>query len=95
MKKGDAYSLLKDYKKAIQYYDRSIEIDFSNPSVFFNRGLAYFSISDYKNAIINFDKAIKIDPSNNLIFAKRSEAYCKLEEYEYWNEKEKNPKKLK
>ena len=70
------------------------EIDFSNPSVFFNRGLAYFSISDYKNAIINFDRAIKIDPSNNLIFAKRSEAYCKLEEYEYRNEKEKNPKKL-
>ena len=51
--------------EAIACYDKAIEIDPDNSSVFLiSKGIALFSQRKYDEAMTCFDKAIEIDPNN-------------------------------
>ncbi|AEK19716.1 TPR Domain containing protein [Methanococcus maripaludis X1] len=62
---GKAYYGKKDYKKAAEFYERSIEL---NPSCHYRRytwlGNSYHYLKDYSNAIKQYEKVIKINPTH-------------------------------
>ena len=59
----DAYKK-KNYKRAIEYYSRTISQNETNPYPYNKRGISYARIKDYDNALKDFDKAwaLSIDP---------------------------------
>jgi len=58
------YYELRNYDKAIYYYDKSIEIDKTYFYPWNNKGLALYYQRKYKDAIKCFDKALDINSSS-------------------------------
>jgi tetratricopeptide (TPR) repeat protein len=57
------YVLLEDYKKAIEYADKSIALDSkSNYTAYVNRSIAYGMLKQHDKAIADCNKAIDINP---------------------------------
>ncbi len=79
---GFFYSLAKNYKKAIENYNKAIEINPLCFTAYINRGIAYVLLSDYRRAIKDFDKAEKLDPKNPIVYTNRGIAYHNLMEEE-------------
>jgi len=73
--RGVAYRGLKDYKKAIEDYDKAIEINPQYAKAYNNRGVAYGKLKEYKKAIEDFDKAIKINPQYAAAYNNLGKAY--------------------
>lgn len=68
--------------KAIEYYDKFLEI-FPNDHKGLNyRGLANFAAKKYDKALKDFNKAISIDRAYTPAYNNRGETYFKMEEYE-------------
>jgi tetratricopeptide (TPR) repeat protein len=59
---GTFYHLLGDYKKAIDAYDKAIEIKPDHAGAWYNKGLSLARLGRYEEAIISYDKATKIKP---------------------------------
>ena len=79
--RGDAYATKRDYDRAIQDYDLSINLNptFSKP--FNNRGVAYQKKGDYDRAIKDFGEAIKLSPDYARAFANRAETHQQRHDY--------------
>jgi len=60
MNLGNAYYGLKDYKNAIKYYEKAIEIDPEHRSAYRNIGNAYYSIHNNEKYLENFKKAARL-----------------------------------
>ena len=52
------------YDRAIQDYDRAIELDPNNAGAFNNRGNAYRDKEMYERAMQDYDRALQIDPNH-------------------------------
>ncbi|MGB6873762.1 MAG: tetratricopeptide repeat protein [Dehalococcoidia bacterium] len=74
-KRGDAYSEIGDYDKAIADYNEAIELNPSDALAYFNRGYAYGEIGDYEKAIVDYSKAIELNPSDALAYYNRGLDY--------------------
>ena len=57
---GIVYSVLEDHRKAIDYYDKSLEINEFQAFVFFRRALSYYHLKDYTRSMNDLDKARKL-----------------------------------
>lgn len=57
-RRGNAYSVKKDYDRAIADYNESILRDISNTDTFYNRGLVYRRKGNYDHAITDLNHAI-------------------------------------
>lgn len=79
--RGNGYSGIGEYERAIQDYSESINIDPHDAKPFNNRGVAYQKRGEYDRAIEDFDAAIAIDPSYANAFANRGETYQKKGEF--------------
>ncbi|HKW88674.1 MAG TPA: tetratricopeptide repeat protein [Candidatus Acidoferrales bacterium] len=54
----------KHYKKAIELYDKSLELHMDRPAtVYMNRGYAFFAEKQYPEAMGSFQQAIALDPT--------------------------------
>ena len=76
VEKGDYYFKNGNYKNAIYYYRKALEINEDNEDakrgialihedILFRRGLKLFNLSDYSNAILEFEKLLKLNPNNS------------------------------
>ena len=54
----------KEEKMSLFFYDRSIELDSSNPNAYSNRGTVKTDLGDIKGALEDYNKAIELDSSN-------------------------------
>lgn len=59
---ANAYDELKNFDKAIEFYNKAIEIDKTCALAFNNRGYSYFNKKEYENALQDYDKAILLNP---------------------------------
>jgi len=63
---GAAYQKTEDFSKALEYYNKALEINKQNPKVFIYRGYLYFKKEKYKEAIDDFKTVLDLDPNNHL-----------------------------
>lgn len=78
---GNAEYYEGNYLKAIENYDKAIEINSQDAKAYNNRGLAYSELKEYKKAIEDFDKAIEINPQFEAAYNNRGVAYAGLKDY--------------
>jgi len=83
IKRGDCYSMLKQYKKAKANYDKVImELDPSDPFCYFNRATMWRLMKEYEKSLADYTKAIDLDTSYSNIYVGRANLYAVLEEYD-------------
>ena len=74
---GNEYHYKGDYWKAIQCYDRALEIDENNGDIWHNKGLALHDLGKYYEAIQCHDRALEIDEKSVDVWnSKGSALYC-------------------
>jgi tetratricopeptide (TPR) repeat protein len=85
---AEAFSKLKDYGKAIENYEKVVELNPNNTSAYNDKALAEVEKEDYYSAIRDFTKAIenqKVGTDNDLYayhrYENRGDAYVKVENY--------------
>ena len=61
--KGNEAFRSGDYKEALVYYNRSIQLS-ASPAVHNNRAMAYIKLEEYQNAIIDCNYVLKDEPRN-------------------------------
>ena len=79
--KGLGWDKLKDYQKAIQNYDKAIELAPQYTKVYNARGNAKNYLKDYSGAIADCDKAIELDPQYATAYYNRGIAKKDLKDY--------------
>ncbi|KAF0428414.1 tetratricopeptide repeat protein [Gigaspora margarita] len=72
---GESFYLLKQYDKALLYYDKVLEIDPFNLIASSFRGRVYYSLGQYYKAFFDLNKALDINPIYMAILLYRGEAY--------------------
>lgn len=71
-----------DYKSAILYYSKALEVLPSHFKALFNRGFAYDKIGEYDKAIKDYTKAIEIDPQNAFTYYNKGISLDRKGEYD-------------
>ena len=69
--RGRSYSSLDQDQRAIEDYDKAIELDPNDAEAYSDRGSSYHRLGQNERAIEDYDEAIKLDPDN-------AEAYNEL-----------------
>jgi membrane protease YdiL (CAAX protease family) len=64
MKRGLAYSDIKNYDKAIADYTQAIKLDLNYALAYNNRGRAHYRKGNYDKAIADYEEALKINPND-------------------------------
>ena len=59
---GTSYLQLKQFDRAIEYLNRSIEINPNLPNSYNNRGIVFSELKKFEKAIIDYDKVISLNP---------------------------------
>lgn len=72
----------ENLEKAIDYYNKAIEIDSKYAKAWTNRGLALSDLAKYEEALRSYDKAIEIDPKYARAWSNRGLALSDLAKYE-------------
>ena len=80
---GVAYFQLKDYKKSLFYQTKAVELNPSDPRIYFNRGLLFgkYMYEDEK-AIADYTQAIQLYPKYTRAYLNRGLAYYFLRKYD-------------
>ena len=73
--------LLGKYNEAIADFNKSIELNPKNETVYNNRGSVYNELGNYNEAIADFNKSIELNPKNADVYARRGYVYNKLGNY--------------
>ena len=85
---GVAYGNLGDFKKDIDYHEKSLEIKLEigdrqgESKCYTNLGVAYGNLGDFKKAIDHYEKSLKIDPNDERILLAKGMAHHRLNQYE-------------
>ena len=72
----------EDYKKAIDFFSKSILIDHFQHKAFLNRGNAYAFLKNYEKAFQDYDQALKLKPSFSLVNFNKGKLYLDLKKHE-------------
>lgn len=79
--RGLSYLEMKDYKKAIENFEKTIELDSKNWQGYYWLGDTYLDLSNYDEAIKHYDSALKINPKLADAYFNRGAAHAKLKNY--------------
>ena len=74
--KGKKYYEEDNYEKAIEFFDKAISMDTSNPDIFFERGFSKEQFELYKEAEKDYSRAIELDPQFKYAYFNR--AYARI-----------------
>lgn len=80
--RADAYRDLKDYKRAIDDCNKTIELKPRYSEAYNNRGCAYYDLGQYEEAISDFSKAIECRKNNHKAYTNLGWSYFELGNYE-------------
>ncbi|RMG82629.1 MAG: tetratricopeptide repeat protein, partial [Bacteroidetes bacterium] len=68
----------KQYAKAVEDYNRVLQVDKNNVQMYFYRGVAYLNNGNFQKAINDFSTVIQMKPQHKLAYYNRGIAYFKL-----------------
>ena len=80
--RGAAYANLNQHERAIEDYDKAIELNPDFAEAYNKRGIAYAKLNQYERAIEDFDRTIKLNPDYAEAYGNRGIAYSKIGRYE-------------
>lgn len=80
---GLAYYNLGEYAKAIECYDKAINMDKFVSIYYSNKAMPLIELDDFKNASVLCDKAISLDENNYHAYINRSYAFIKLKKWDW------------
>ena len=66
---ADNCAMLKNYKKAAEYYERGL-IFYKGYGAYANAGLVYYKAGEFDKAELMWQEAIKINPNDALLYTK-------------------------
>lgn len=69
--KGISFGESGEYEKAIEAYNKAIELNPNDAEAYFWRGRAYIDLERYERAIEDFDKAIELNPNEKVAYRYR------------------------
>jgi PGF-CTERM protein len=78
--KGISFAKSDEYEKAIECFDKAIELDPNYANAYNNRGLTYYHLKQYERAIEDYNKAIELNPNGADAYYNRELARSKLKE---------------
>jgi len=79
--KGNTYYYKGNYDKAIEYYEKAIELK-SDDEVYYNMGYVYCNKGNYDKAIECYEKAIELKPDKNEAYNNMGNAYYNKGNYD-------------
>ena len=82
LNRANSYDNKGEYDRAIQDYDKAIELNPNDAEAYNNRGVAYENKEEYDRAIQDFDKAIELNPNDAEAYRNRGIAYEHKEEHD-------------
>lgn len=80
--RGNAYNFNGQYEKALNDFNRAIEINPALELAYFNRGKIYEKLKDYNRAIEDFTNALNIQPAFVIGYVDRGAIYSRIGEYD-------------
>jgi len=79
--RANAESTLGNHERAMQYYDRAIQMNPNFADGYSNRGVEKFNLGDKAGALADYNKAIEIDPQHAMAYYNRGEARLGIGEH--------------
>ena len=79
--RGLAYYDKGEYDRAIEDYNKAIELNPEYTYAYNNRGLAYYNKGEYERAKNDFEKAMELDPEDEYPVANMGEIYFQRGEF--------------
>jgi tetratricopeptide (TPR) repeat protein len=80
--RGNHLSTKHEYDRAIEDYNRSIQLDPRHTTAFFNRGLAYVAIGDADQAMRDFDEQIRLQRRYISAFYQRGMIWAQRQKFD-------------
>jgi tetratricopeptide (TPR) repeat protein len=78
---GKVYSMSKEYKKAIEYFDKALNIESNHIASSINKGEAYGKLGKTKEALELYDEVLKIEPKKVEALYNKGNTLLDLKEY--------------
>ena len=75
---GQTFKDKAQYERAIEDYDKAINLNPQLPSIYSLRAFAYLSLGEYQNALADLNQAIILDPANRIAYANRARVHTYL-----------------
>lgn len=76
---GNALDELGDYDRALECYNKALEIDSICALVYNNRGYTYYKMKNYENALQDYDRALLLNPKLQIAQDNRTKLLAELE----------------
>ncbi|MDO9154084.1 MAG: tetratricopeptide repeat protein [Paludibacter sp.] len=76
------YEQIAENEKAIEAYNRIIDVDPFMPEAWFNLGQMYFSIPDYNNALNAYEFSLSLNEHDSLANLQKAHTHFQLGQYE-------------
>jgi len=70
----------KDYERAIEHFDKAIELDSRQPFAYFQLGMAYLFLNQTDKALIAAERAVEMEPDNSAYNRQAAYAYLLMEQ---------------
>jgi tetratricopeptide (TPR) repeat protein len=80
--RGNAWSDIKQYEKAIKDYDQAIRLDAKFTNAFICRAIAWGKRKEYDKAIQDYNEAIRLEPKSAYGYGNRAQAWAKQKQYD-------------
>lgn len=75
---GIALNEKKQYQEAVNYFDKSMIANMTDPETHYNQGNSWFSVENYVKAIDDYDMAIHLDKNFIQAYKGRGDSWYKL-----------------
>jgi tetratricopeptide (TPR) repeat protein len=79
---GAAYAERGDYIRAIEYFNKAIQMNRNFEKMYYNRGTAYGRLGQYQKTIEDCSEAIRIKPDYINAYNNRGNAYAEIGQYQ-------------
>ena len=80
--RGVAYAGLNEHERAIEDYNRAIELNPNYAEAYIDRGVAYYELKEHERAIGDYNEAIALNPNYADAYRNRGKAYSEIGRYE-------------
>ena len=82
IRRGNAYSYIGEYAKAIADYNEAIALKPEYPKAYYRRGIVHAKNAEYAKAIADYNEVIQRDPEHAEAYRSRGEAWHHLKDQE-------------